>query len=397
MRELLKKLSPKPLIECYKGFRYVLITMLFYFFRIVPIKKKRIVFMNVWGFGDNVKYVLEELLTRKKPYEVIFICNQPEQQKVPHSVKVLKTNTVSAIKALTTAKVWVESNRKESYIHKRKRQIYVQLWHGGLPLKKIEGDCANYLGEKYINRAKRDSRMTDLYISNSKFCTQMYRRAFFYEGRIEELGTPRMDILFRADNEKKRKTKTALGIPFFTKIALYAPTYRDSKDTSVYQMEYEQIRQTLKQKFGGEWCIVVRLHPLVHSQSSDLKFTENVIDATTYRDMYELMQASDVLITDYSNTMFEFAMIHRPVFLYAKDLCSYRNERGFYFDYTSLPFAVATCEEQLIEGIKNYDEIKEKRRVDEFLTWNGVTEDGHASERVVNEIEKLAFSHLKES
>lgn len=389
MRELLKKLSPKPLIECYKGIRYVLITVLFYFFRIVPIKKNRIVFMNVWGFGDNVKYVLEELLTRKKAYDIIFICNQPERQEVPNSVTVLKTNTVSAIKALATAKVWVESNRKESYIHKRKRQIYIQLWHGGLPLKKIEGDCANYLGENYISRAKRDSAMTNLYVSNSKFCTQMYRRAFFYEGRIEQLGTPRMDILFNADNRKKRKTKTALGLSFFTKIALYAPTYRDSKDISVYQMDYEQLRQTLIQKFGGEWCIVVRLHPLVHNQSNDLKFTEHVINATNYRDMYELMQASDVLITDYSNTMFEFAMVKRPVFLYAKDLCSYRNERGFYFDYTSLPFTIATCEEQLRDDIRDYDEVKEQRRVDEFFIMNGVTEDGHASERVVDEIEKI--------
>ncbi len=389
MRELLKKLSPKALIECYKGLRYVLITVLFYFFRIIPIKNNRIVFMNVWGFGDNVKYVLEELLTRKRSYEIIFICNQPEGQEVPHSVSVLKTNSIMAIKALATARVWVENNRKESYIHKRKRQIYIQLWHGGLPLKKIEGDCAPYLGAKYINRAKRDSNMTDLYVSNSKFCTQMYRRAFFYKGRIEELGTPRLDILFHADNQKIRKTKSALGIPFFNKIALYAPTYRDGKDTSVYQMDFEQLRQTLIQRFGGEWCIVVRLHPLIHNQSSELKFTEHVIDATTYRDMYELMQASDVLITDYSNTMFEFSMVKRPVFLYAKDLHSYQNERGFYFDYMSLPFVIATFEEQLRDEIRNYEEVKEQRRVDKFLTVNGVIEDGHASERVVNAIEKM--------
>ncbi|MDD5936974.1 MAG: CDP-glycerol glycerophosphotransferase family protein [Clostridiales bacterium] len=389
MREGLKKLSPKFLIECYKGLRYFTITMLFYIFRLIPIKKNRIVFMNVWGFGDNGKYVLEELVSRKKPYEIIFICNQPEHQEAPKSVILLKTNTIAAIKALATAKVWVESNQKEAYVRKRKKQFYIQLWHGGLALKKIEGDCAEYLGDKYIKRAKKDSRMTDLYISNSRFCTDMYRRAFFYEGAIKELGTPRMDLLLSVDEDKKHSTKAELHIPEDKKIALYAPTYRDTDDVSVYQMDYESLRQGFMRKFGGEWCIVIRLHPLVHNQSHELKLSENVIDASSYRDMYELMQASDVLITDYSNTMFEFAMTQKPVFLYAKDLITYQDERGFNFNYMSLPFAIATQEDQLEADIAAYDENVENSRVSGFFDSIGMKEDGMASKRVVDEIEKV--------
>ena len=94
-----------------------------------------------------------------------------------------------------TAKVWVDSNRKEGYIRKRKGQFYIQTWHGGVPLKKIEGDCEEYLGEVYIQRAKWDSAMTDLYLSNGGFCTDMYRRAFWYTGEILECGTPMLFVM----------------------------------------------------------------------------------------------------------------------------------------------------------------------------------------------------------
>lgn len=384
MRELIKKLTPKPLIHVYQGLRYGMITLLFYLFRMFPIKKKLIVLMNVWGFGDNVKYVTDELVARKLPYELVFVCNHPNHIEIPHSVHLLKTNTIAAIKALATAQVWVESNRKEAYIRKRKKQYYIQLWHGGLALKKIEGDCANYLGQSYISRAKKDSAMTNLYISNGSFCTDMYRRAFWFQGKIEEFGTPRMDFLLQEDTIKKRNTKTSLSIPLFTKIALYAPTYRDSSDISVYQMDYEKLADTLVQKFGGKWCVIVRLHPLIANISHKLAFSKNVIDASSYRDMYELMQASDVLITDYSNTMFEFAMLKRPVFLFAKDLSTYQSERGFYFDYESLPFPIAAKEDKLFQDINDYDALYEGKRVAKFLEATGVKEDGTAAKKVVD-------------
>lgn len=387
MREILKKLSPRFLIECYKTLRYLSITLLFYFFRILPIKKNRIVFMNVWGYGDNARYVAEELAKRKLGYDIIFICNQPQSQEAMESITLFKTNTFAAIRAMATARVWVQSNRMEAYIRKRKKQYYIQLWHGGLPLKKIEGDCEEYLGEKYIKRAKYDSKMTNLYISNGDFCTQMYKRAFFFDGKILEYGSPRLDSLLYSKAEKKTVN---LPIKKGCKVALYAPTYRDSKDISIYQMDFHKICDTLSAKFDGEWCVIVRLHPLVHQQSSQLHFSERVLDGSNFRDMYELMQVCDVLITDFSNTMFEFALTHQPVLLYAKDLKDYQSERGFYFELSSLPFPIASNEEELKECIMNYDAKLEEQRVHDFFQTVGIKESGHASKKVVDVIERIA-------
>jgi CDP-glycerol glycerophosphotransferase len=220
----------------------------------------------------------------------------------------------------------------------------------------------------------------------------MYRRAFWFEGKILELGSPRMDLLLREDEVKKLRTKASLNIEFSTKIALYAPTYRDTVDVSVYMMDYERLRENLIHKFGGNWCIIVRLHPLIANISQKLTLSEHVIDGSAYKDMYELMQASDILLTDYSNTMFEFAMMKRPVFLFAKDLVDYQCERGFYFDYASLPFAIADTEEKLYQDIMEYDDLYEAKRVEDFLDTTGVKEDGKAAKRVVDCIAKYSSS-----
>ena len=197
MRERLKQLSPRGVIKIYQNARFLLIRILMFLFRVFPIVTRRIVLMNVWGFGDNTKYVTEELSSSNIPCEIIFICNHPNKGEMPRNVKVVKTNTIAAIYALATAKVWVGSNRMERYISKRPGQYYIQLWHGGLALKKIEGDAASYLGRKYIKHAMQDSAMTDLYVSNSETCTRMYKRAFWYQGEISEWGSPRMDLLLR--------------------------------------------------------------------------------------------------------------------------------------------------------------------------------------------------------
>ena len=224
MRERLKRLAPKWLIAGYRGARYLGITALFFIARLFPIKKNLVVLCSVWGYGDNSKYVAKELVRRKraackeKPekgllqgkkslkktlnpdqnekwraMQIVFITNHPEQVPDVKEITALRTNTPRAVFSLARAKVWVDNNRKEAYIRKRKGQYYIQLWHGGIALKRIEGDCETLLGRTYICRAKRDSKDTDLFVSNSMFCTQMYRRAFWAQCEIAEYGSPRND------------------------------------------------------------------------------------------------------------------------------------------------------------------------------------------------------------
>lgn len=404
MRNKIKQLLPDKLLSLFKEIRYLLLVFLFHVFHLLPIVKRRIVLCNVWGFGDNAKYVAEELARHKKellakegyqkgkklPYEIVFITNHPALAHAPKEVKVLKTNSPAAILALATARVWVDNNRKESYILKRKGQYYIQTWHGGIALKKIEKDYEEKLGKKYITNAKRDSGMTDLYVSNSNFCTNMYKNSFWYQGEILECGSPRNDILLNKEEKTLQKVRQSLGIKPEDRIVIYAPTYREGDcNTSSYELDYTRLLSTLKETFGGNWVAAVRLHPLVAGQSGFITYNSRIINASHYRDLYELMAAADILITDYSNIMFEFSIMHKPVFLYALDQAEYEKERGFYLNYSALPYSRAGSQEELLQNINTFREPEYLRQVEGFLQQLDMYEKGVASKKVAERIYKV--------
>lgn len=424
MREKIKKLTPKFLIRIYQKARYLGISALFFACRLFPVKKNLVVFCSVWGYGDNARYAAEELCRRKRAarktageagcgkradMEIVFITNHPEQVPRGLPMRALKTNSPAAILALSRARVWADNNRKEGYIRKRRGQYYIQLWHGGIALKKIEGDCAQALGEAYIKRARKDSKNTDLFVSNSAFCTQMYRRAFWADCEIAEWGSPRNDRFVRetdgmasavlhapagenaekgrgtaasAAEAEKEKTKANR-----TKTAVYAPTYR-GKRKNYCDFDAAMLRAALGARFGGEWEILVRLHPLV-AEGHDFSGKGGVKDISAAPDLYEILYDADVLITDYSNTMFEFSMTGKPVFLYADDLKEYEAERGLYFAFERLPFPKASDEEELLRQIRNYRAEEYAKPLQDFFAAAGLKESGHAAELVAERIERV--------
>jgi len=333
----------------------------------------------------------------------------------------------------------VDCNRKESYIQKRKNQIYIQTWHGGLPLKMLELDCKEYLSPEYIRNALRDTGMTDIYISNSEYCNELYRRAFGFKKKIFCFGTARMDPLIRpvrfsagAMREKllsrlpesvfRRLLNEAYIKAFKAKeqgtkpgeeqkdnlrinIALYAPTYRDS--VSEVQARGNEIGgsiiSALENRFGGKFVVVTRFHPLAmsrvnHISSAYLQFDEKerIIDGNEFSDLYAMMAACDVLITDYSNCMFEMSYVGKPVFLYATDVEQYNDTRGMYYDYEKLPFPIAHNERELYDNINEYDREGYKKKQKEFFDDIGIIEDGKASEKVAKLIARLIDSKKSE-
>ena len=445
IRSDMKKIAPEGAVETYRTLRESIIEKEFKFFSMFPVEKDKVVFCNVWGYGDNPKWIAESyvrLLKRTTSLsnsaiaeKVFFITAKPplkeEMNEDASCITFLKNNSKSAIYALATAGIWVDCNRKESYIQKRKNQIYIQTWHGGLPLKRLELDCRDYLPQEYIRNALRDTGMTDIYISNSEYCNELYRRAFGFKKRIFCFGSARMDPLIRpvrfsagAMREKllsrlpesvfRRLLNEAYIKAFKMKesfkkgdeqkdhlrinIALYAPTYRDIQ-SGVQERGNElggSIINALESRFGGKFVVVTRFHPLAmsrvkHADGAYLQFDERerIIDGNEFSDLYSIMAAADVLITDYSNCMFEMSYVGKPVFLYATDVEQYDDTRGMYFDYEKLPFPIAHNERELYDNIIDYDKEEYKLRQQEFFDDIGVTENGKAAEKVAKLIERL--------
>lgn len=338
------------------------------------------------GYSDSPKAVAEAL--RSRGWKVYWTVKGPEEAaSLPDGVLPVKVDSPRAIYHLCTAGVWVDNARKWAYTQKRGRQLYVQTWHG-FPLKRIEGDAADALPPDYLKAAKKDSQMADLFISDSRFLTEIYRRAFWYEGEILECGFPRNDLLTEDHPELVEKVRKALELPPGKKLLLYAPTFRKDMELSAYDVDYRRCVDALSRRFGGEWLILARLHPNIAEKARELGLDPNLVrNASEYPDIQELYLASDALLTDYSSVMFDFLQTGRPCFLYVNDLQAYRDDRNFTFDIGKLPFALAETNEQLEQAILGFEEESYLRRVEVFRQEFGIRTDGSASKQIADWLE----------
>ena len=350
---------------------------------LLPMHENRVVFSSYYGrsASDSPAAIAEALRERCPQAEIVWILKDPGSVKLPEGVRAVAYDSPERVLALSTAKVWVDNCRKGAH-HKRKGQYYMQTWHG-FALKRIEKAAGAALPPEYPAYARRDSEQCDLIVSNSSFMTKVYRSAFWYNGEIAEFGSPRNDVFFRPQGERAGEVRDFFGVPRDRKLVLYAPTFRVDLGTEAYGLDPEPLLEACQKRFGGDWSLLVRLHPNVDTKSGDLfSYDGNtVLDATKYPEMGDLLWGADLLITDYSSCMFDFALSGKPCLQFATDIAAYRNDRNFYFSLDELPFPLAQSNEALALAVEHFDRDAYARRWEEFAKENGFREDGHAAER----------------
>ncbi len=367
------------------------------FFNIFPIKKNKIFIFSYYGnqYGDSPKYISEYLVENypKDKFDIVWQFNDVDSHKDIDGIRKVKSMTLRYFYELCTSKVIITNFRMTELFKKRKDQYYIQTWHSSLRLKHIEKDAETSLQKSYVEMAKIDSKKCDLLLSGCEYSTEIFKRAFWYEGEIFEKGTPRSDMLLKNNNEISEKVKKLLGISKNRKLILYAPTFRKGDSLEVYNVDYQKVIEATKKKYGGQWSFLVRLHPHLVSKSKDLIHGENVIDATKYDDIQELLVSSDILISDYSSLMFDFALTEKPCFLYVPDLEEYiKNDRKLYFNIKELPFINSLSNDDLINSINYFNDNEYKSKLRDFYNKIGNFEDGKACENLAKKIEEVCFS-----
>ena len=353
-----------------------------------PVQSNKVVIVSYYGagFGDHGKYVAKQLLKSGVPLQIFWAGKPGTEDTIPDGINYVKYNSLKFFFHLATAGVWVDNSRKDHCIIKRKNQLYIQAWHGAIALKQVEKDVQEHLSKHYVKSAIHDSKMADLMVSNSTFCTKMYRRAFWYDGEILECGSPRVDILFHITEDQKKEIKRKLGVGDDQSIILYAPTFRVDGNLDCYQIDFDAVLEKMRAISNTEWVFAIRLHPNISNKADFIQYSDRIINATTYPDMYELLAVADILITDYSSSMFEAGFAKKPVFLYASDIESYIKDRNFYFDLTSLPFPLAEDNEALLSSLQNFSREQYEQKLDAFNVSLGLKETGHASNTVAEKI-----------
>ena len=359
--------------------------MLFQFLAILPVRNNKIVFDNFGGrgYGCDPKYIAEELLKRKEPLDLVWLTKDVECE-LPDGIRPVRYGSIRAMYELATAKIWIDNIKNAIRLPKKKEHYYIQTWHSSLGLKRNEQD-AEFLKKTYVNRAKRDAAITDLMYSNNAFRAEKYKERFWYHGEVIRCGHPRNTILLNVPQGMREKVLAYFDIDERKKVLLYAPTFRNKEDLEIYLFDVSKCLEVLRKKLGGEYVCLLRLHPNSVAYANKKKFGEFAYNATDYPDMQELMAISDVLITDYSGSMFEFMLTGRPTFLFMKDLKRYIvHERKLYFSFEELPFLMAEDESELWNNILQFDQEVYRKKCKLFMDRIDMRDDGNGAERIAD-------------
>lgn len=400
-------------------------TILLVMFRIIPIKKNKIsitTFEGKGGYGCNPKYIVEELHRRDPNLEFVWIVNDMNKP-FPDYVRKVPNTLWSRNYHLATSHIWIDNYRKPYGTTKRKGQFYLQTWHAGIGFKRI----GLYRGDAFSRMAylvsKNDSDMIDLTITDTAWTDAIYEKGLIYKGPLLRTGAPRCDTLLNPELRADIRTqlRNRLGLAEEAKILLFAPTYREADSSgrrSVYLerwgINFERTIQALSDRFGGDWALLIRLHPQIADEADNIpkeSLPFEIYDVSREDDMYEILSGVDALITDYSSTIFEASLADIPAFMYADDIDEFTHTRGgLNFDFSDMehgvytdtevtpsihvrfPYQIAQNNDELDLFIRSFDLNSYLSDVRQFEMEMGIETSAHASSHVADLVQRQIYS-----
>jgi CDP-glycerol glycerophosphotransferase (TagB/SpsB family) len=294
---------------------------------------------------------------------------------------------------LATARVFVVDDYffPMYVITPRQRTIRVQTWHAAGAFKKVGYsvlDKSFGADETLVSRVRIHSNY-DLCLMPSTAATVHYMDAFRLpvERFTSRIGLPRTDLFFDADHRARAAAaiRDRYDLPPDRKVLLYAPTFRGDTVTAA-RYDDDLDLAAMRDALAGEWVLLMRLHPFVRRRATITPDLAGfAIDVSDWPDMNELMFVADLLVTDYSSAIFEFALLGRPMAFFAPDYGAYERERGFYFDFrTGVPGPIFETTEALAAHVRAASFDVERALA--FARESFAVADGHASERFVDRI-----------
>ncbi|WP_406727283.1 CDP-glycerol glycerophosphotransferase family protein [Streptomyces sp. GD-15H] len=291
---------------------------------------------------------------------------------------------------LATAKYLVNNVNFPDAVVKRPDAVHLQTHHG-TPLKRMGVDQMPFpaaaRGLDFQALLERVDKW-DYSLSANSHTTRMWQRAYPSRHVSLDYGYPRNDVYYTAGADDIRAIRERLGIAPGRRAVLYAPTHRDYETGWVPHLDLA----ALADRLGEDTVLLVRGHYFYDGPASPLTALRRggrLVDVSSYDPVEDLCLAADLLVTDYSSIMFDYANLDRPLVVHADDWDVYRETRGVYFDLTAeAPGPVARTQEELTEILTTdawHDASAAKARA-VFRRRFCEYDDGRAAERVVRRI-----------
>ncbi len=359
----------------------------------LPLNRETVVFESFLGrkYNDSPRAMFEYMRKVNPNMDYVWIVDNPQNFDI-EGARVVQRLTPEYFILVATAKYIVNNSRMPIFFKKRENQVYVQTWHG-TPLKRLVFDMETNVmpgtnHEKYLKNFSREVSNWDYLVSPNHYSTEKFKTAFRFDNQFLEVGYPRNEFLHNHTEDDRMALRHKFGIADDEVAILYTPTYRDNnnKGKGKYCQDMELDLEQLNNTPGIK--VLLRVHYLV-SEAIDSSQYENIIDVSQENDINELYIASDMLLNDYSSTMFDYLILNKPIVLFAYDLETYTNDiRGFYMDYSKLPAEQIHDTKRLIEiaqNLKGYKSIWQED-MDAFRSEMVLDSEKEASKHIVNKM-----------
>jgi CDP-glycerol glycerophosphotransferase len=346
------------------------------------------------AYGDNARAIYEELRRRVPDLRCRWMVVDG-QTALPEGLEPVRRYGRDHFEAMARARYVVVPNYRpmEPWFETPDEQVVLQTWHGA-PFKRIALDNPRWdalTTHRHTEMIKGESARWDYLVSPNPPSTPILRGAFGFEGEMLETGYPRTDVFHAPDREERAAAvRRALGLDEKVRVVLYAPTMRDDHRYSGnrYSLDMQLDLEAARRELADDHVLLVRRHAKVIDSvpGVDGSFA---LDVSSWPDVNELLQATDILVSDYSSLMFDFAVTGRPMLFFTYDLADYRDRlRGFYFDPARQPGPHLATSAEVVAAIRDIDAVSAAHadayaafRAD-FTPWD----DGHAAQRLVDRV-----------
>ena len=352
----------------------------------LPLQENTVLFESFWGKkADCNPLAISNYLQDQGGYDITWSLHKSFDAK-GFPQKSVTMGSFAYLRALATSKYLVNNANFPTEYKKRAGSIHVQTKHG-TPLKSMGLDIRTFRPKEmnWDNFAER-CRRWDYVISSNPYSSRVWRQGFPYNYKILETGYPRNDVMFTVTPDETAAIRKSLDVPAGKKIALYAPTFRNSAaNNAALFSEGLFDAQNVAAALGPDYVLLVRSHYFTAIKGD----MPGAIDASDYPSTNPLLAVTDLLITDYSSIMFDYACLRRPIVIFAHDIPAYNAARGTYFSILEKnPGPVTTTREELLMCLqtKAFDLPENRQKLqafaDEFSPWD----DGAAAARVVQAV-----------
>jgi CDP-glycerol glycerophosphotransferase (TagB/SpsB family) len=346
----------------------------------------------LWGWpdGEDSMIALEQALQESQLRKVVLLTSEPEKAPSwytgPKTIRVRKNSPLGFL--------WFCLARYVFFTHPCFMRdfppdvVSVNIWHG-MPIKRIGRLLA---GDDGIACSQT--------LATSPFWAEIMERVMEPRGAVLTTGLPRNDRLFSNRSDVMEK----LGLPMDRKLLVWLPTYRKSarglprmdgiETASVFEMpgvDEDELNTWLKARNA---VLLAKPHPMAAFDASrswsNLWMVDDGWLGQRRLSLYELLGATELLISDVSSVVIDYLLLDRPVIHAFADLREYENSRGFTVEPIDAFFAgpVARDSRELLDAIdlalSGRDPQAEKRR--KLMALSHSHRDAGATQRLLKSI-----------